>query len=56
MARKAKSFWTYQQSEPAPDYSEIPAGAFAGTRQQWEALSPGFRREIVRSFKRAKGL
>lgn len=46
------SFWTYQAGTPTPDFDEIPAGAFSGTRDGWESLSPGMRREIVRQFER----
>lgn len=44
-----KSFWTYQAATETPDYSELPEGTFHGSRAQWEAFSPGMRREIVRS-------
>lgn len=44
------TYWTYQASSETPDYANVPDGAFRGTREQWESLSPGMRREIVRSF------
>ena len=47
-----EAYWTYQASSPTPDYASLPEGAFNGTRQQWESLSPGMRREIVRQFER----
>lgn len=48
----AKSFWTYQAATATPTLAEaIRLGAIAAdtTDAQWEALSPGMRREIVRS-------
>ncbi len=53
-ARRAtpKNFWSYQSSTPTPSLEEaVNAGAIhpKTTQQQWEALSPGMRREIVRS-------
>lgn len=48
------SFWTYQPGRPTPTVAEaIAAGAVpaATTQEAWECLSPGFRREIVRSCK-----
>jgi hypothetical protein len=50
----AKSFWTYQAATPTPSLHEaINAGAIAPstTPEQWDALTPGMRREIVRSKK-----
>ena len=54
MTRKCESYWTYQPSVPTPAFSEIPPGIFSGTRAEWESLSPGMRREIVRSTAKAK--
>lgn len=45
-------FWSYQPSGITPTLeAAIEIGAIANdtTLQQWEALSPGMRREIVRS-------
>lgn len=47
-----ESYWTYQSSFPTPSFAELPAGCFKGTEEQWFQLSPGMRREIVRSFKK----
>jgi hypothetical protein len=50
-----KSFWSYQASEAAPSLEEaIKASAISAstTQAQWEALSPGMRREIARSAKK----
>lgn len=48
--KRPRSFWSYQAATPTPSVQEaIRAGAFRGTEQQWEQLSPGMRREIVRS-------
>lgn len=46
-----ESYWTYRPGTRTPAFSELPAGAFHGTEKQWESLSPGMRREIVRSFR-----
>ena len=45
------TYWTYKAPE-APDWADLPEKCFAGTRDNWEQLSPGFRREIVRSFEK----
>jgi hypothetical protein len=47
-----ESYWSYRASSPTPEYSEVPEGAFKGSEKEWYALSPGMRREIVRSFNR----
>lgn len=56
MSRKRnQSFWTYQSCEPTPSHSEAVAlGAFKGSEADWFKLSPGFRREIVRTTKHMK--
>ena len=45
----AKSFWSYD-APPTPDVPEW----FNGTREQWEQLTPGYRREIVRTHEKMK--
>lgn len=47
-----ESYWTYQASDKTPSFDEIPDGAFNGTAEQWASLSPGYRREIVRTFRK----
>ena len=47
-----EKYWTYQSSFPTPSFNELPEGCFKGTEAQWFQLSPGMRREIVRSFKK----
>lgn len=47
-----EKYWTYQSEFPTPSFASIPKGCFRGTEAQWLQLSPGFRREIVRSFKK----
>ena len=43
--------WT--PAEPTPTYAEAAAaGAFRGTEDAWYQLSPGMRREIVRSWRK----
>lgn len=49
--KKQESYWTYRTG-PIPELSDLPAGAFEGTEQQWEQLSPGMRREIYRAAQR----
>lgn len=46
-----ESYWTYQSAFVTPTFEELPEGCFRGTEAQWHQLSPGMRREIVRSFK-----
>lgn len=52
LRRASDGFWTYQASEPTPDFTEVPPDTFNGTRKEWESLSPGMRREIVRVWKK----
>ena len=47
-----ESYWTYKPDSPTPSFCELPEGCFKGTEAQWFQLSPGMRREIVRSFKK----
>lgn len=50
-----KYFWSYQSDSPTPTVDQLPAGTFAGTQAEFEKLSPGMRREILRTaIKRAK--
>ena len=51
-----KSFWTYQACEPTPTVNDLPAGTFNGTQDQWETLTPGMRREILRDANRRVAL
>ena len=37
----------------AEQAGDLPANTFNGTQDDWEKLSPGMRREIARSAKRA---
>jgi len=47
-----KDFWTYQAASETPDFDSVPKTVFKGTRDDWESLSPGMRREIMRSAKK----
>jgi hypothetical protein len=50
-----RTFWTYQAATPTPTLEQaIAAGAIAATTTpaQWAALTPGMRREIVRTAAR----
>jgi hypothetical protein len=47
-----RSFWSYQVSDATPDFDDVPSDVFAGTRDGWESMSPGMRREIMRSAKK----
>ena len=49
-----QAFWTYRADSATPTFDEIPAGAFNGTEDERSSLSPGMRREIVRSFSRTQ--
>lgn len=47
-----KAFWSYQADTETPSLEyAIAANAISAntTHQQWDALSPGMRREILRS-------
>jgi len=49
------SYWTYKAASPTPSVEEaIAAGAINATttEAQWCKLSPGMRREVVRSHER----
>lgn len=51
-------FWSYQVGSPTPSLQEaIEARAIAATTTdaQWFSLSPGMRREIVRSARKRNG-
>jgi len=52
MARKRYQPWT--PSEPTPTYAEaVAAGAVKeGQEEIWYQMSPGYRREIVRSWRK----
>lgn len=59
MAKKAnnKSFWMYQADSPTPSLDEaIKIGAIneLTTQTEWDKLTPGMKREIVRSKKVSK--
>lgn len=43
-----EDYWTYKAGTPTPDYDDLAPETFDGTREDWESLSPGMRREIVR--------
>jgi hypothetical protein len=43
-----QNFFSYQ-APPAPDFRDVPASAFKGTRKEWESMTPGMRREIART-------
>jgi hypothetical protein len=45
-------YWTYKVTELTPDVWDLPPGVFNGTQNDWCKLSPGMRREILRSWKR----
>ena len=50
-----KSFWTYQSSSETPSLTEaVSAGAIkkGTTEKEWDTLSPGMKREILRSAQR----
>lgn len=45
--KKQENYWTYQ-APPTPELSDVTFGTFKGTKEEWESLSPGMRREIYR--------
>ena len=47
-----EAYWTYKASSPTPSYEKAWMLGVKGTEQQWYSLSPGMRREIVRSIQR----
>jgi len=49
-----ESFWSYKPGSPTPTFEQLPPGLFKGTKAEWEAFSPGMRREIVRDAQRAR--
>jgi len=46
-------YWT-RKAPPIPEVHDLPPGTFNGTQEQFEQLSPGMRREILRSAQRTK--
>lgn len=47
-----ESYWTYKSSFQTPSFDALPVGCFKGTQKQFESLSPGMRREILRDHQR----
>lgn len=47
-----ESYWTYKAASRTPTVNDLPKGAFKGTQEQFESLSPGMRREIERSARK----
>ena len=47
--KHTERYWTYQPNTPTPDINDLPNGTFNGTQKDFEKLSPGMRREILRS-------
>jgi hypothetical protein len=46
-------YHAWKPAEPTPTHDEaVQAGAFGGTVDQWHQLSPGMRREIVRTHRK----
>ncbi len=50
-----RAFWSYQPGERTPTVDDLPPGAFAGTQDEFEGLSPGMRREINRTARKLGG-
>lgn len=46
-----KDFWTYRSSGPV-NFSDLPKDIFSGSEEEWNSLSPGYQREILRTFKK----
>lgn len=50
----SRRYHAWKPASPTPTHAEaVELGAFKGTEEQWFQLSPGMRREIVRSFRKA---
>ncbi|TBY60177.1 hypothetical protein E0H46_31920 [Rhizobium leguminosarum bv. viciae] len=45
--KKQESYWSFKATD-TPEFSDLPAGTFAGTEAGWNSLSPGYRRAIWR--------
>lgn len=48
-------YWTYKAASPTPTYQEaLDAGAISPnmTESGWQSLTPGMRREIVRTARK----
>lgn len=44
-----ESYWTAKVAQPTPTVAELPKGAFKGSQSDFGKLSPGMRREILRT-------
>lgn len=51
--RKQEKYWGYRAPD-TPEFKDLPDGMFSGSEQGWETLSPGYRREIYRSYLKRK--
>lgn len=51
--KEQEKYWTYRIG-PIPEVKDLPKGAFAGTEADFQKLSPGFRREILRAALKIK--
>lgn len=48
-----KRYHAWKPAGPTPTHAEaVEAGAFKGTEEQWHQLSPGMRREILRTVRK----
>lgn len=47
-----ETYWLWKAASPTPSFAGLPEGCFRGTQKQFESLSPGMRREILRDFRR----
>lgn len=47
-----ETYWSWKPGSPTPSFAGLPEGCFKGTQKQFESLSPGMRREILRDFQR----
>lgn len=46
-------YHAWKPCEPTPTHDEaVQAGVFNGTADQWHQLSPGMRREIIRTHRK----
>lgn len=49
--KQQEKYWGFRAPD-TPDFGDLPDGVFLGTEQEWDSLSPGYRREISKSLTR----
>ena len=50
-----EAYWSHKAATPTPSYEEaVSLGCFKSTEAGWYSLTPGMRREIIRSARKQK--